>query len=62
MNYFFDGENSYASGKNNLIGELDLSQEELFQKYNLVLDGKKLSMTELEFIIDVIRKLRTTFN
>jgi transcriptional regulator with XRE-family HTH domain len=62
MNYFFEGENSYASEKIFLIGELDISQEELFQKYNLVLDGKKLSMTELEFIIDVIRKLRTTFN
>jgi hypothetical protein len=32
------------------------------KKYKLVLDGQKLSKSELEFVIEVIRNLRTTFN
>jgi transcriptional regulator with XRE-family HTH domain len=62
MSYFFEGDNGYTLEENIFMGELDISNEELFKKYDLVLDGKKLSKTELEFLIDVIRKLRTTFN
>jgi transcriptional regulator with XRE-family HTH domain len=62
MNYFFEEYNGYTPDENNFIGELDISHEELLKKYNLVLDGKKLSKSELEFVIEVVRNLRTTFN
>lgn len=61
MNYFFEENNGYTPEESNFIGELDISHDELLKKYNLVLDGKKLSKTELEFMIEVIRKLRTSF-
>jgi transcriptional regulator with XRE-family HTH domain len=59
MNYFFD---DYTSDENKFMGELDISHEALLKKYKLVLDGQKLSKSELEFVIEVIRNLRTTFN
>jgi transcriptional regulator with XRE-family HTH domain len=63
MNYFFDDYNDYTSDEIKFMGEVDISSnEELLKKYNLVLDGKKLSKSELEFVIKVIRNLRTTFN
>ncbi|PAE44095.1 helix-turn-helix domain-containing protein [Bacillus sp. 7884-1] len=63
MNYFFDDYNAYTPEENKFMGEVDISShEELLNKYNLVLDGKKLSKNELEFVIEVIRNLRTTFN
>lgn len=61
MNYFFEGNNTNTLEESNFMGELDISRKELLKKYNLVLDGKKLSKTEIEFIIEVIRKLRSTF-
>jgi transcriptional regulator with XRE-family HTH domain len=61
MNYFFEGDNGYTSEENILMGELDISHEELLKKYDIILDGKKLSKAELEFVIDIVRKLRTTF-
>jgi transcriptional regulator with XRE-family HTH domain len=63
MNYFFDDYNDYTSDESKFMGELDISShEELLKKYNLVLDGKKLSKKEIEFVIEVIRNLRTTFD
>jgi transcriptional regulator with XRE-family HTH domain len=62
MNYFFPEDNGYTSEETNFIGELDICHEELFNKYNLVLDGKNLSKTELELVIDIIRKLRITID
>jgi transcriptional regulator with XRE-family HTH domain len=62
MTYFFSEDNSYTPEETNFMGELDICRDELLKKYNLVLDGKKLSKTELEFVIEIIRKLRMTIN
>jgi transcriptional regulator with XRE-family HTH domain len=61
MNYFFEGDNGYTSEENIFMGELDICHEELLKNYNIMLDGKKLSEEELEFAIEIVRKLRTTF-
>ncbi|MFJ5760230.1 helix-turn-helix domain-containing protein [Neobacillus sp. NPDC093182] len=62
INYFFEECNSYTPDERNFIGELDICNEDLLNKYELVIDGKKLSEKELEFVIEVIRNLRSTFN
>jgi transcriptional regulator with XRE-family HTH domain len=62
MNYFFPEHNGYSSEETNFMGELDICREELVKKYNLMLDGKKLSQTELELVINIIRKLRITID
>ena len=48
MNYFFEESDSYTPDEQNFIAELDICNEELLNKYELVLDGKKLSEKELE--------------
>jgi transcriptional regulator with XRE-family HTH domain len=55
--YFLDG-HQHTSEEASLMANLDLSLEELSSKYDLLLDGKKLSETELDLVIEVIRKLR----
>jgi transcriptional regulator with XRE-family HTH domain len=60
MTYFFEKEN-YTSNEMNFLHEVDLNSEDLLKKYDLMLDGKKLSKTEFKFVTDVIRKLRDTF-
>jgi transcriptional regulator with XRE-family HTH domain len=62
MSYFFEKDEEYLIDENQIIGELDLCREELLNKYELALDGKKLTKTEIEFVIEVIRNLRTSID
>jgi transcriptional regulator with XRE-family HTH domain len=62
MSYFFEGDNDFTLDEAHFMGELDISGEELLKKYDLVLDGKKLSKSEIEFVIEVIRRLRMSFD
>lgn len=62
MSYFFVGENRYTAAETSFMDELDICREEFLQKYNIMLDGQKLSKTELELIVEIIRKLRTSIN
>ncbi|MDQ1003618.1 hypothetical protein QFZ28_004018 [Neobacillus niacini] len=38
--------------------EIDISSEDFFEKYDLVIDGEKLTEADLKIIIEHIRKLR----
>jgi transcriptional regulator with XRE-family HTH domain len=60
MVYFFGEDTSYSLNEIKFIGEVDLSCEDILKKYDLMLDGKKLSKTEFKFVTDVIRNLRQT--
>lgn len=57
VGYFFNG-NNHTPEEISLIKNLDLSSKELNQKYDLLLDGKKISEPELDLVIEIIRKLR----
>lgn len=35
---------------------IDISSEDFFEKYHLVIDGEKVTKAELEFVIECIRK------
>lgn len=61
INYFLNGHTD-TSEEISFMKNLDLSCEELSKKYSLLLDGKELSKTEIELVIEVIRKLRMTIN
>jgi transcriptional regulator with XRE-family HTH domain len=61
MTYFFEKDN-YTSNEINFIHKVNLNCKDLLKKYDLMLDGKKLSNTEFEFVTNVIRKLRQTFH
>ncbi|MDQ1003596.1 transcriptional regulator with XRE-family HTH domain [Neobacillus niacini] len=63
MNYFFktDNDNTYED-ENKLLKELDISCNQSKKKFELLLDGKQISKKELEFAIEVLRKLRSTLD
>lgn len=61
ISYFWD-EHTGTSEKISFMEQVDISSEELFEKYHFVLDGKKLSETELNIMIEIIRTLRTAIN
>lgn len=44
----------YAGNQENI----DISSEDFFEKYDLVIDGEKLTEADLKIIIEYIRKLR----
>ncbi|WP_245592384.1 helix-turn-helix domain-containing protein [Ectobacillus panaciterrae] len=62
IRYFIEskGEKEYTQAEQQFMQDLDIDSEELFKKYNLVLDDQKITQEEMEFIIDIIRKLRQT--
>ncbi|PGX77760.1 helix-turn-helix domain-containing protein [Priestia megaterium] len=60
--YFINDENNCSSEEENFIKELNLNSNDLKQKYDFVLDGEKLSEQELDFMIDMVRKLRTVID
>jgi transcriptional regulator with XRE-family HTH domain len=62
MSYFFEKDEECPIEENQIIGELDLCREEILNKYRLMIDGKKLTNTEIEFVIEAIRKLRTSID
>lgn len=38
--------------------DIEISSEDFFEKYQLVIDGEKLTEAELKLVIECIRKLR----
>ncbi|MCD7035855.1 helix-turn-helix transcriptional regulator [Metabacillus sp. GX 13764] len=58
LNYFADYQADYTAEERKFIAELELTAEDLTEKYNLALDGKKLTKDELEFIVLLTRNLR----
>lgn len=62
MTYFFEENKDYSSEEVQFLSELDLCHDELLKKFDFVLDGKKLSKTEFEFVIEIIRKLRKSIS
>lgn len=59
--YFLDGE-ELTSAEKDLISNLDLTDEELMNKYNLVLDGEEVSEQEIIAALSFIRTMRATQN
>lgn len=53
--YFLGG---LTEGEYELMTELDLTDEELMDKYNLIVDGKKVSKKEIKTMLTIIRGLR----
>lgn len=42
------------------MSDLDLTDDELIEKYNLIVDGKKVSDKEIKMMLSVVRSLRKT--
>ncbi|WP_078412195.1 helix-turn-helix domain-containing protein [Priestia abyssalis] len=61
VSHFFNG-NNHTPEEISFVKNLDLSSKELNKKYDLLLDGKKISEPELELVIEIIRKLRKATN
>ncbi|MBY6037583.1 helix-turn-helix domain-containing protein [Fictibacillus nanhaiensis] len=59
LTYLLDNE-GFSSEEQSFMEDLELSSEDLLNKYNFLLDGKQVSQKEAEFIIMMIRKLRET--
>lgn len=57
---YFMNDTQYSAEEAHFIKDLELSSENLTEKYNLLLDGKQLTPEESEFLIMMIRKLRET--
>lgn len=60
MIYFFGEDTSNTLNEINFVSDVDLGCKDLLKKYDLTLDGKKLSKNEFKFVTDVIRNLRQT--
>lgn len=54
--YFFEEE--LNKDEQDLMNDLDLTDDELIEKYNLVIDGKKVSKQEVKMMLSVIRGMR----
>lgn len=55
-----ESEKEYTQAEQQFMQDLDIDSEERLKKYNLVIDDQKITQEEMEFIIDIIRKLRQT--
>lgn len=53
--YFDEG---YTKEEDSLLNDLVLSDEELMEKYNLIVDGKQVSEKEIKWLLNQIRTLR----
>jgi transcriptional regulator with XRE-family HTH domain len=62
MTFFFEENNDYSIEETHFLRELDLSNDELLNKFDFFLDSKKLSKKEFEFVIEIIRKLYESIN
>lgn len=49
-----------TDGEKNFMKDLELTDEELIDKYNLTIDGKAPTATELKMMISMIRSFRET--
>ncbi|WP_375087969.1 helix-turn-helix domain-containing protein (plasmid) [Peribacillus sp. RS7] len=61
ITYLIKIENKYTPAEQRFMHDMDTNLEDLAKKYNLILDGQEITPKEMEFMIDVIRKLRSTF-
>ncbi|QQT02530.1 helix-turn-helix transcriptional regulator [Peribacillus psychrosaccharolyticus] len=61
ITYLIKIENKYTSAEQRFMHDIDTNLEDLAKKYNLSLDGQEITPKEMEFMIEVIRKLRFTF-
>ena len=63
MNYFFETHSDNSPEvESKFLKELDISCNQCKKKFELLLDGKQISKNELEFAIEVLRKLRNTLD
>ncbi|MFX3625057.1 MAG: helix-turn-helix domain-containing protein [Ectobacillus sp.] len=59
ITHFLETENdSYTPQEKCFMQDLNLESEEILKRYNLILDGKKITKEEMEFMLDIVRKLR----
>ncbi|MFJ7367556.1 helix-turn-helix domain-containing protein [Peribacillus frigoritolerans] len=59
--YLIKIENKYTPAEQRFMQDMDANLEDLARKYNLILDGQEITPEEMEFMLGVIRKLRSTF-
>lgn len=62
ISYFFEEENEFTEEEEAFLKDVDLTDDELIEKYNLVIDGKKASKEEIAAAIQMIRTLRNALN
>jgi transcriptional regulator with XRE-family HTH domain len=53
---------NYTCEENDFINDLNIDMENILDKYHLTLDGKDITEEEYEFMVDVLRKLRSVLN
>jgi hypothetical protein len=53
-------EYEYSSIEHDFLEDLEITSEDLKRTYSIMLDGERLTKGELDFIINMIRNLRTT--
>ncbi|AKR38903.1 helix-turn-helix transcriptional regulator [Bacillus cereus] len=53
-----DLESDCTSSENLFMQDIYLDSDELFQKYNFILDGKQATVEEMELVIQIIRQIR----
>ncbi|ARV91365.1 transcriptional regulator [Bacillus thuringiensis serovar roskildiensis] len=51
-------ESKCTSNENLFIQDIYLDSDELFQKYNFILDGKQATVEEMELVIQIVRQIR----
>ncbi|WP_267378634.1 helix-turn-helix transcriptional regulator [Bacillus sp. GM_Baccil_2] len=51
-------ESECTSNENLFIQDIYLDSDELFQKYNFILDGKQATAEEMELVIQIVRQIR----
>ncbi len=59
---FFEEESEYSPTECDFLGNLEIASEDLKKKYNLKLDGERLTEGEVDFIVSIIRNLRENIN
>ncbi|MCP8967361.1 helix-turn-helix domain-containing protein [Ectobacillus ponti] len=55
-----DKEQDYGAEDTQFVQELNLDSQRLTQQYKFLLDGQPITQEELEFMTDIVRKLRKT--
>ncbi|MBH0357698.1 helix-turn-helix transcriptional regulator [Bacillus toyonensis] len=53
-----NSESECTSNEKLFIQDIYLNSDELFQKYNFILDGKQATVEEMELVIQIIRQIR----
>src|SRR4051812_28391378 len=61
LDYFFESD-QYSREEQEFMCHLALDSKDLLEDYHLFLDSKKLSESELDLAIEIIRKLRVAIH